>query len=88
MTEEQHEVQTILECGKCGHQWVETTLLPMRAEAFLARAKGWLVCPSCANSDTKRSKHHIFLLTGDRYQTAALKLLGNRQANPFEIADA
>jgi len=85
---EQHEAQPILECGKCGHQWVETTILPMRVEAFLARTKGWGVCPNCANSDTKRSKYHVYLLTGEKYRAAALKLLGHRQRNPFEIADA
>lgn len=88
MTEQQHKAQTILECGECGHQWVENVVLPMRAEAFIARMKGWSVCPNCANGDKKRSKKSIFLLTGERYRVAALKLLGHRQRNPFEIADA
>ena len=84
MAEEKHEALTILECGKCKHQWVETTLLPMRVEAFLARAKGWQCCPNCAN----KRKGTIFLLFGERYFAAAQKLLGSRQKYPFEMADA
>lgn len=37
-----------LKCKKCQHQFTEYVDLPMRVEAFLARAKGWLVCPNCA----------------------------------------
>lgn len=83
VTEDTHEAKVILECGRCQHQWVEMVVLPMRVEAFLARTKGWLVCPNCAN----KQKRTIFLLGGERYQEAAGRLLGHRQSSPFEIAD-
>ena len=67
----------ILECP-CGHQWIERVNLPMQINAFLSRAKGWLVCPSCGAKSTKARP--ILLLTGERYQQAAAAILGAADA--------
>lgn len=32
---------------ECGHEWEEEVYLPMQVDAFLARARGWSVCPRC-----------------------------------------
>jgi hypothetical protein len=39
----------ILECPKCHLKWMERTQLPMSVEAFLARAKGFNICPLCGH---------------------------------------
>ena len=54
----------ILECPKCGHRWLEKVQLPMRVEAFVARAKGFGVCPSCAN------KKGTVMLVGEKFREA------------------
>lgn len=36
-----------LHCKKCEHEWQETIELPMRAEAYIARLRGWATCPGC-----------------------------------------
>ena len=33
--------------GVCGHEWEEEIFLPMQVDAFLARSRGWSVCPRC-----------------------------------------
>jgi hypothetical protein len=47
---ENFEGTMILECPKCHLKWMERTQLPMSIEAFIARAKGFNVCPVCGNS--------------------------------------
>ena len=34
-------------CAKCSHEWEEEVTLPMQVDGFLARGKGWCVCPRC-----------------------------------------
>ncbi len=54
----------ILKCPKCGHQWLEKVNLPMDIGAFIARAKGFEVCPQCGN------KKGALMLTGERFREA------------------
>lgn len=46
-----------LRCRDCGYEFSEWIELPMRAEAFIARGKGWNVCPRCG-------EHHIDMIGG------------------------
>lgn len=52
-----------LKCKKCQHQFTEYVDLPMRVEAFLARAKGWGVCPQCGATGSN------ILMTGGVFMT-------------------
>jgi len=38
-----------LQCRQCGYKFSEWIELPMRAQAFIARGKGWNVCPECGS---------------------------------------
>lgn len=57
----------ILSCRECGHLWGEQMKLPMEAHAFVARLKGWAVCPSCGGGKTD-------LLFGEKYKEARKRL--------------
>jgi len=43
------EYRIPFQCKKCNHEWDEVVTLPMPVEAFLARGKGWRVCPNCTS---------------------------------------
>ena len=57
----------ILECP-CGHRWLEKVKLPMRVDAFIARARGFRVCPVCGNNKK------IMMLIGDKFREALKEL--------------
>lgn len=65
MPESEH---MILECSKCQHQWVEHIELPMEVGAFVARAKGFCVCPACGVDKG------VMMLVGERYRQACKDL--------------
>lgn len=54
----------ILECPKCKHRWLETVNLPMEVGAFIARARGFKVCPQCGN------KKGTLMLIGEKFREA------------------
>lgn len=41
----------ILECPTCKLKWMEKTQLSISVEAFLARAKGYRICPVCGKDN-------------------------------------
>lgn len=59
---ENFEGTMILECPKCKLKWMEKAQLPMSVEAFLARAKGYGVCPVCGTSNG------TLMLTGTKFK--------------------
>jgi predicted nucleic-acid-binding Zn-ribbon protein len=58
----------ILQCPKCQHEWLEKAELPMLVDAWLARAKGWEVCPNCGN------KKNTLMLLGEKFKEAYMRL--------------
>lgn len=61
---ENFEGTLILECPQCHLKWMERAQLPMSVEAFLARAKGYGICPVCGKN------HGTLMLTGSKFREA------------------
>lgn len=61
---ENFEGTMILECPGCELKWMEKAQLPMLVEAFLARAKGYGICPVCGKNNG------TLMLTGTKFKEA------------------